>query len=42
MIRRAIEESNKLEDSKKQEIDEEEAMILKAIEMSKREEEERV
>ena len=39
MIRRAIEESQKLEQAKKQELDQEEEMIRQAIELSKLEEE---
>lgn len=41
MMRRALEESQKLEQQAKAEQDEEEEMIKQAIEMSKREEEER-
>lgn len=39
MIRRAIEESQKFEQAKKQELDQEEEMIRQAIELSKLEEE---
>ena len=42
MIRRAIEESQKLEDTKKMELDQEEDMIRQAIELSKLEEEVRL
>lgn len=42
MIRRAIEESQQLEDTKKSELDQEEEMIRQAIELSKLEEEVRI
>lgn len=42
MIRRAIAESQKLEEQKKHELDQEEEMIRQVIEMSRREEEERL